>query len=201
VRHRAIRGPAVLSGLETLRELHEAQWKGRSQFLSSFDRFVAGCAGGVEFDEVVVHQLATDDLVVATAFAFEVAGRSSTYQSARLTGPRWKDVGLSLFASIIDDACARGITEVDFLRGEEEWKGRFTTQRREMFRLVASGGVLGGLGRVGTAATFHTRQTAVRGVRYGRSVASRWNAKSRGGSSTGDQARSGDSESAVDDQP
>ncbi len=200
VSHRTIRGPAVLSGLEALRDLHRAQWEGRSQFLSSFDRFVAGCAGGIEFDEVVVHQLATDDLVVATVLVFEVAGRASTYQSARLTGPQWKDVGLSLFASIIDDACARGITEVDFLRGEEEWKGRFTTQRREMFRLVASRGLLGGLGRVGTAVTFNASQTAVRGVRYGRSLASRWKAKSQGRSSPGDRAPSGDSESGVDDQ-
>ena len=89
----------MLSGLEALRDLHRAQWEGRSQFLSSFDRFVAGCTGDIEFDEVVVHQLATDDLVVATVLVFEGTGSTSTYQSARLTGPQWKDVGLSLFAS------------------------------------------------------------------------------------------------------
>ena len=199
VSHRVLRGPAVRSGLDTLRELHRSQWQGRSEFLSSFDCFVAGCTGGIEVDEVVVHQLVTGDLVVATAFAFEVAGRASMYQSARLTDPRWKDVGVTLFASIVDDACARGLTEVDFLRGEEEWKGRFTTQRREMFRLVAGKGVMGGLGRTGTAATFYASQTAVRGVRYGRSVAARWNAKSRGRSSTGGQAPSGTSEPAGDD--
>ena len=88
VSHRTIRGPAVLSGLEALRDLHRAQWEGRSQFLSSFDRFVAGCAGGIEFDEVVVHQLATDDLVVATVLVFEVAdapARSSERQAHRTT--------------------------------------------------------------------------------------------------------------------
>jgi CelD/BcsL family acetyltransferase involved in cellulose biosynthesis len=121
------------------------------------------------------------------------------YQSARLIEPRWKDVGVTLFASIVDDACARGLIEVDFLRGEEEWKGRFTTQRREMFRLVAGKGVMGGLGRTGTAATFYASQAAVRGVRFGRSMASRWNAKSRDRSSTGGGAPSGTSESAVDD--
>ena len=199
VTYRKLRGPAVLSGLDTLRDLHRAQWQGRSDFLSSFDRFVAGCSGGIEADEVVVHQLATDDLVVATAFAFEVAGRASMYQSARLTDPRWKDVGVALFASIVDDACARGLTEVDFLRGEEEWKGRFTSERREMFRLVAGTGVLGGLGRAGTAATFHASQTAVRGVRFGRSVASRWNAKWQARSSTGGGGeRPGTSESSDD---
>ena len=105
VSHRVLRGPAVRSGLDTLRELHRSQWQGRSEFLSSFDCFVAGCTGGIEVDEVVVHQLVTGDLVVATAFAFEVAGRASMYQSARLTDPRWKDVGVTLFASIVDDAC------------------------------------------------------------------------------------------------
>ena len=174
VQHRMIRGPAVLATLDTLRELHRAQWDGRSQFLPVFDRFVAGCAGAVAVDEVVVHELATDDLVVAIVLAFEVAGRVSLYQSARRTDPRWRDVTTTLLAAIIDDACGRGCTEVDFLRGEESYKGRFTTTQREMYRLVAAKGAAGQLGRMSTLARFHATQAAVRGVRFGRSVAARW---------------------------
>ena len=62
VHHRTVRGPAVLDRLDILRELHRAQWEGRSRFLPVFDRFLAGCAGGAAADEVVVHELASDDL-------------------------------------------------------------------------------------------------------------------------------------------
>jgi len=173
VGHRTIRGPAVLSRLDILRELHQAQWGTRSRFLPAFDRFVAGCAGGAAVDEVVVHELGDGNLVVATLLAFEVAGRVSLYQSARLTDPRWRDATTALLAAIIDDACARGFTEVDFLRGEESYKGRFTPHHREMFRLVAGSGVVGRLGLVSTAATFHAKQAAVRCIRLGRSMSAR----------------------------
>jgi CelD/BcsL family acetyltransferase involved in cellulose biosynthesis len=173
VGHHIVRGRAVLPSLGTLRDLHRAQWGNRSQFLPVYDRFFAGCAGGVEADEVVVHELRAGDVVVATVSAFEVAGRVSLYQSARLTDPRWRDVTTTLLAAIIDDACARGFTEVDFLRGEETYKGRFTTTQREMSRLVAAKGAVGRAGRAGSAAASRAEQAAVRGVRYGRSVAAR----------------------------
>jgi hypothetical protein len=176
VTHRTIRGREVLRGLDSLRELHESQWGSRSRFLPKFDRFVAGCAGGCAADEVVVHELGRDNLVVATVMAFEVAGRVSLYQSARLTDPRWRDATTVLLAAIIDDACARGFTEVDFLRGDEPYKGRFASNHREMFRLVAGTGVVGRLGCVTRAATFHATQTAVRAVRFGGSTVARWRA-------------------------
>lgn len=174
VRHRTVRGTAVLASLDTLRDLHRSQWGSRSRFLPVFDRFVAGCTGAAAVDELVVHELATDELVIATVSAFEVAGRVSLYQSARRTEPRWRDATTTLLADVIDDACARGFTEVDFLRGEEPYKGRFTANRREMDTLVAGTGVTGQLGRVGTATTFRATQAATHGVRMGRSVVARW---------------------------
>jgi hypothetical protein len=176
VAHRAIRGRAVLQSLDTLRELHRSQWGSRSNFLPVFDRFAAGFAGGCAADEVVVHELGNDHLVVATVTAFEVAGRVSLYQSARLTDRRWRDATTFLLAAIIDDACARGFSEVDFLRGDEPYKGRFTPNHREMLRLIAGKGVVGRLGGVTQAATFQARQTAVRCVRFGRSTVARWKA-------------------------
>ncbi len=170
---RAIRGQAVLQHLGTLRELHQYQWGNRSRFLPVFDRFAAGFAGGGAADEVVVHELATGDLVVASVAAFEVAGRVSLYQSARLTDRRWRDVTTVLLAAIIDDACARGFREVDFLRGDEPYKGRFAPDRRQLSRLVAGKGVTGRLGCVTRAATFQATQAAVRCVRFGRSAVAR----------------------------
>ena len=170
VTHQAIRGPAVLHSLDALRELHQAQWGSRSGVLPVFARFAAGFAGGCAADEVVVHELGNDDLVVATVTAFEVAGRVSLYQSARLTDRRLRDATTVLLAAIIDDACARGFNEVDSLRGDEPYKGRFTRNHREMLRLVAGQGVVGRLGGVTHAVTFQARQTAVRCVRFGRST-------------------------------
>lgn len=176
VTHQTIRGPAVLRSLNTLRELHQSQWGSRSRFLPSFDRFVSGCVGGCAADEVVVHELGTYHLVGATVLAFEVAGRLSLYQSARLTDPRWRDATTTLLAAIIDDACDRGFTEVDFLRGDEPYKGRFSSNRREMFRLVAGKGAVGRVGYVTRAATSQATQTAVRCVRFGRSTVNGWRA-------------------------
>ena len=176
VTHRAIRGPAVRPRLETLRELHQAQWGSHSGFLPVFDRFATGFSGGCAADEVVVHELGNDNLVVATVTAFEVAGRVSLYQSARLTDRRWRDATTVLLAAIIDDACARGFKEVDFLRGDEPYKGRFTRTHREIVRLVAGKGVVGRLGGVTQTATFHATQTAVRCVHFGRSTVARWRA-------------------------
>jgi CelD/BcsL family acetyltransferase involved in cellulose biosynthesis len=174
--HQAVRGRAVLDRLDTLRELHLAQWGSRSRFLPVFDRFAAGCAGGCAADEVVVHELGNDDLVVATVAAFEVAGRVSLYQSARRTDHRWRAATTVLLAAIIDDACARGFREVDFLRGDEPYKGRFTRSHREMLRLVAGQGVAGRLGVVTRAGTFRARKAAVRCGRFGRSAVARWRA-------------------------
>ena len=174
VRHQTIRGRAVLQCLDTLRVLHQSQWGARSSFLPAFDRFASGFAGGCAADEVVVHELGNDNLVVAIVAAFEVAGRVSLYQSARLTDRRWRDATTVLLAAIIDEACARGLLEVDFLRGDESYKGRFAPDYREMVRLVAGKGMVGRFGGVTHAATYQATQTAVRCVRFGRSTVARW---------------------------
>ena len=173
VAHRTIRGQEVLGHLDTLRELHQSQWGNRSGFLPVFDRFAAGIAGGCAADEVVVHELGNDNLVAATMVAFEVAGRVSLYQSARLTDRRWRDATTVLLAATIDDACARGFSEVDFLRGAEPYKGKFAPDRRELLRLVAGNGVVGRLGTVTHAATFQATQAAVQCVHLGRSLTAR----------------------------
>ena len=140
------------------------------KFLPAYARFVAACTAGSAADEVVVHELVSGDLVVATVMAFEVAGRVSLYQSARHTDPHWRDATTVLLAAIIDDACERGFSEVDFLRGEEPYKGRFAPDRREMIRLVAGKGFVGRLGCIAMGANARVRRLAVRCVRVGRSA-------------------------------
>ena len=173
VTQRTVRGSAVVASLETLRILHHLQWGTRSNFLPAFDRFLAGCAGGAEVDEVVVHELVSEDTVVATVMAFEVAGRVSLYQSARRADPRWRDATTVLLATIIDDACDRGFREVDFLRGEEAYKGRFAPNRREVIRLIAGKGIVGQLGRTAVTANGRAKRLAVWTVHLWRTLTAR----------------------------
>jgi hypothetical protein len=162
--HRIERGPSAVRSLDTLRRLHQAQWGGRSRFLPNFERFTAGCRLGADVDEVVVHELATDDTVISTVVCFEVAQRVSLYQSARLTDPHWREVTTVLLSAIVTDACDRGFTEVDFLRGEEPYKRRFAPNRRPMFRLLAAKGGAGRAALAGETAVSTSRLVAERAV-------------------------------------
>jgi CelD/BcsL family acetyltransferase involved in cellulose biosynthesis len=136
--HRRNIGQEAVESVGALRRLHDAQWGERSIFLPAFDRFAAACRLAADFDEVSVHELTVDQAVIAIVVTFEVAGRVSLYQSARLTDSRWRDATTVLLAAIIGDACARGFTEVDFLRGDEAYKANFATARRELLRLRAA---------------------------------------------------------------
>ena len=166
--HRIERGPSAVRSLDTLRRLHRAQWGGRSRFLPNFERFAAGCRLGAEADEVVVHELANEDMVISTVVCFEVAQRMSLYQSARLTDPHWREVTTVLLSAIITDACDRGFTEVDFLRGEEPYKRRFASNRRPMFRLLAAAGGAGRAALAAETAVSTSRLVAERAVGAGR---------------------------------
>lgn len=170
VTHRVNRGSAALRSLGTLRSMHAAQWGGRSRFLSQFDRFAAACRLGVGADEVAVHELAGKDGVVASVVTFEVAGRVSLYQSARLTDARWRSAMSVLLSAVISDACDRGFHEVDFLRGEETYKGGFAPERRTLFRLLAGTGATGRAARFARSTTLATRRIAEEWVRAGRAV-------------------------------
>ena len=138
--HRVRRGSSVLRSLDILRRLHATQWGDRSRFLPSFDRFAAACRLAAEVDEIAVHELAAGPSVIAIVVAFEVAGRVSLYQSARLTDVRWRDSLTVLLNAVILDACTRGFAEVDFLRGDEPYKSRFAPEQRQLLRLRVANG-------------------------------------------------------------
>ncbi len=160
--HRINRGTSAVRALETLRRLHSGQWGARSRFLPGFGRFTAACRLGAERDEVAVHELHVAGNVIAIMVSFEVAGRVSLYQSARLTDFRWRDATTALLAASIFDACDRGFAEVDFLRGDEAYKGNFAPERRELFRLRTASGWAG---RAGLRAETTARRAKAAGRR------------------------------------
>jgi CelD/BcsL family acetyltransferase involved in cellulose biosynthesis len=163
--HRINRGPAAVRSLGALQQLHGAQWGDRSRFLPSFDRFAAACRLGAERDEIAVHELAVGETVIAIMITFEVAGRVSLYQSARLIDFRWRDATSVLLAAIITDACDRGFAEVDFLRGDEAYKSNFAPERRMQFRLRAASG---GMGQVVLMVEMAARKARPLAARFGR---------------------------------
>jgi CelD/BcsL family acetyltransferase involved in cellulose biosynthesis len=137
------RGGSAIRSLEAFRQLHSAQWGDRSHFLPSFERFAAACRLAAEVDEVAFHELTVGETVITIFVTFEVARRVSLYQSARQTDDRWRDGATVLLAAVITDACNRGLAEVDFLRGDEEYKSGYAPLERELFRLRAANGRAG----------------------------------------------------------
>jgi CelD/BcsL family acetyltransferase involved in cellulose biosynthesis len=169
--HCVRRGSSAVSALAALRQLHCAQWGDRSRFLPRFDRFAAACRLGADCDEVAVHELIAGGTVIATMVTFEVAGRVSLYQSARLTDFRWRGAPSVLLAAIITDACERGFAEVDFLRGDEAYKTNFAPHRRELLRLRGASGTAG---RAALAAETAARAGRRAGRRAGGRAAARF---------------------------
>jgi CelD/BcsL family acetyltransferase involved in cellulose biosynthesis len=165
VSHRVNRGPSVDRSLEILRRLHEAQWGDRSRFLPVFQRFAAACRLGAKAGEVAVHELGAGETVIAIMVSFEVAGRVSLYQSARLTDFRWRDATIALLSAIIADACERGFAEVDFLRGTEAYKKNFAPERRELLRLRTASGWAGRAALAMESAARTARYRARQGTR------------------------------------
>jgi CelD/BcsL family acetyltransferase involved in cellulose biosynthesis len=168
VAHRVHRGEAAVRSLDVLRKLHYLQWGARSRFLPSFGPFAAGCTLGAEADEIAVHELYARETVIATMVVFEVANRVSLYQSARRTEVRWRDATTVLLAEVITDACQRGFTEVDFLRGDEVYKNNFAPERRELVRVTAASNTAG---RTVLATGLAARRAWQLAARHGRDLA------------------------------
>ena len=141
--YRVARGDQVEAALADLRRLHAARWGARSQFLAAYDRFAAAAREGAARGELVVHELVADGTVVAAMGCLEVARRVSFYQSGWLPEHRWRNASTLLLAKVIEDACRRGCTEIDLLRGDEPYKHAFASGRRELLRLQASHGAAG----------------------------------------------------------
>jgi CelD/BcsL family acetyltransferase involved in cellulose biosynthesis len=135
----------VESALDTLRRLHAVNWGDRSRFLAGFDRFRAAALTGAERGEFTLHELAVDGEVITSVAAFELAGRLTLYQSGRSADRRWRGSTTIVLSRAVEDACRRGFTEVDLLRGGEDYKRNFASATRAVLRLRAATGPAGHL--------------------------------------------------------
>jgi CelD/BcsL family acetyltransferase involved in cellulose biosynthesis len=143
ITHRVVRGDPADAALATLRDLHAVRWGMRSRFLAAYERFAVAGHVGATRGELAVHELVADGNVVAAMACFEVAGRVSFYQSGWLPARRLRNASTLLLAKVIQDACQRGFSEVDLLRGDEAYKRGLASSVRQLLRLQAAHGPAG----------------------------------------------------------
>jgi CelD/BcsL family acetyltransferase involved in cellulose biosynthesis len=116
----------LASDLDVLFTLHAARWPAPTQFLlhESFHREFAACA--LEAGWLRLWFLELDEQPVAAWYGFRFSGIESHLQSGR--DPRIRDsIGSVLLVHTIREALNDGVTEYRFLRGGEDYKGRFAT--------------------------------------------------------------------------
>ena len=90
----------------------------------------------MEADEFRFTELVdSDGDTVAIEVDFDVAGRTSFYQAGRRTDHELRGSGSMLRYAIVSDAIERGNREFDLLRGGEDYKAAWATDRRGLLRI------------------------------------------------------------------
>ena len=133
--------------LTELLALHRLRWPDGSNFASGFDRLTEVLRHGARAGAVAVHELASDDQVIASMLVLDLPDRRCFYQSGRRMEHEWRGAGTVLMAEVVADAHARGFREFDFLRGREPYKSDWTDEERILDRLFASQGIRAGVVR------------------------------------------------------
>jgi CelD/BcsL family acetyltransferase involved in cellulose biosynthesis len=116
----------VQTGMENLFELHGLRWADKGEDSAFTDRamaFVKDAAAALSQRSVpVVHALVTKQGPTSMSLGFEYGNRYLYYLSG--LDPRYSKYGPGrcLLSKIIEEAHARGLAEVDLLRGDEEYK-------------------------------------------------------------------------------
>lgn len=127
--------------LERFFRLHKARWAshgGSEAFsdgrLTSFHHHTA--ARQADAGILRLWTLHLGKTPAATLWSFDDGSRAVYYQSGFQPEFSNRSVGLVLFAHFIEDACARGLLEVDLLRGSEPYKFEWTKEARVTRRLT-----------------------------------------------------------------
>lgn len=147
--YRATADPALHRPiLERLFELHATRWAARKrpgkfgdERVRDFHRELVstlGAAGAMRFG-----MLANGDRIIAILYSFEWRGVVSYYQAGfepespdpSLPSTSYSP-GLALIGATVEDAVSRGMTEFDFLRGDELYKRRWTLARRRTWSVT-----------------------------------------------------------------
>jgi CelD/BcsL family acetyltransferase involved in cellulose biosynthesis len=125
----------VRDRVDTLFRLHERRWRGRgSSSLAAVRRqaFLADFAAlAFEAGWLRLLSLELDGTTVAGWYGWRVGGRFAYYQAGLDPDYAAHSAGFVLLGRTLEDAIAEGAREYDFLRGDEEYKSRFTATARQ----------------------------------------------------------------------
>jgi CelD/BcsL family acetyltransferase involved in cellulose biosynthesis len=168
------------AGMERLIALHQKRWGdrgGSGAFVSEIKLPFHRETAEAFFQKGIARLffLKADGETVAALYGFLVGRRFFYYQAG--FDPSWKEksVGMVLMAKCIETAISQGWSEFDFLRGPEEYKSHWTSDRRHTWHWTLSPpGMKNDLYRILAASS----QTGRRLVR--RSLPEAWVARLKG---------------------
>jgi CelD/BcsL family acetyltransferase involved in cellulose biosynthesis len=131
----------ALQRLNDLFDQHINRWRGTStpsdfsqEALRSFYRsFVSRMhpKGWIHFSSLTL-----DDTFLAFFLSFEYGRRLYLYKTSFNTAYTKRSPGQTLLRYLFDDAVSRQLTELDFCRGDEGYKGRFANVLRHNRRII-----------------------------------------------------------------
>ncbi len=125
-------------GLNHLRRLHTARWGGGGAFGDPAWERLHHCFAGslADRDQLWLVTLDLDGAPAAAWYGFSLGETVYHYQYGR--DPRWERerVGTVLMGLMIRRAIERGYRRLDFLRGEEPYKGEWTRTARGRYEVV-----------------------------------------------------------------
>ena len=135
VSYRRASDPAELdSDMSIMLELHEQRFGETSLLLDptaqAFHRSFAAAALQRGWLRLVFMEL--DQTPVAASYGWNVGGRYGDYNGGFASEWAKTSVGLLLIVHTLRSALEEGASEYDFLLGDESYKSRFTTTRREV---------------------------------------------------------------------
>lgn len=129
------------AALGALFELHQKRWNARGRDGNLKDAAIRAFHVQVapqlfEHGWLRLYHLKTGHDRIASLYAFRYAKTLYYYQAG--FDPEWArfSPGTVLMGKTIEDAISNGLTEYDYLRGEEAYKTRWTKQHRKTYRLT-----------------------------------------------------------------
>ena len=133
--HLVTDGTEVRDRVDTLFRLHESRWRGRgSSSLAAGRRqaFLADFAAlAFEAGWLRLLFLEVDGTPVAGWYGWRVGERFAYYQAGLDPAYAAHSAGFVLLGRTLEEALTEGAREYDFLRGDEEYKSRFTETARQ----------------------------------------------------------------------
>lgn len=119
-----------------------------------------------------LHCLSVNDEIISMLYTFEYGGAVYVYQGG--LDPTWSDysVGTVLRCRVVQDAIARGMRELDFLKGEHSYKIECTNGVRRTINLTVNNSTVGGWAELLLRSGREWSKRAARRVLLGRALAS-----------------------------